>query len=268
MPKGKRWTREELLLAMNLYCRLPFGKMDRRTAEVVQLAAVLDRTPSSVAMKLCNLASLDPAERKRGITGLTGASKTDKAIWQDFEDDWDTMMLRSEVLWQQRVAGREDSTGAQTEPQPQLQASDEVPEIPDLAETERAIERMGRRGQDLFRRTVLSAYDSKCCITENPVPDLLVAGHILPWSESRRERLNPRNGLCLSRLHEAAFDRGLFTLDSDLRVVISRELKDYLPNEALRGEFVRYEGEAIRSPEKFAPKSMFLEAHREQVFRG
>ena len=264
MSIGKRWTREELLLAMNLYCRLPFGKMHSSNPAIIWLAEALDRTAGSVAMKLCNFASLDPVERERGIKGLTGASKADKAIWQEFEDDWQAMAARSEELWRRTL----DRPGPETESEEQAKERDEIPDIPEAVETERTAETQVRLAQGLFRRTVLSAYDSSCCITGNPVPQLLIAAHIIPWSESRRERLNPRNGLCLSRLHEAAFDRGLFTLDSDLRVVISRELKDYLPNEALRGEFVRYEGEAIRSPEKFAPKAMFLEAHREQVFRG
>jgi putative restriction endonuclease len=125
-----------------------------------------------------------------------------------------------------------------------------------------------RLAQGLFRRAVLSAYDSACCVTGNPVPELLIAAHIIPWSESPRERLNPRNGLCLSRLHEAAFDRGLFTLDAEMRVVLSSELKDYLPNEALKAEFARYEGRQIRRPQKLAPNEAFLHAHREGVFRG
>ncbi len=246
---------------MNLYCRLPFGKMHSHNPAIIRLAEALDRTAGSVAMKLCNFASLDPVERERGIKGLTGASKADKAIWQEFEDNWQAMAARSEELWRRTLDQPEPD--AQTE-----EETEQIPDIPDSIETEGTAARQVRLAQGLFRRTVLSAYDSSCCITGNPVPQLLIAAHIIPWSESRRERLNPRNGLCLSRLHEAAFDRGLITLDSDLRVVLSEDLRDYLPNEALRGEFARYEGEAIRSPEKFAPKAMFLEAHREQVFRG
>jgi hypothetical protein len=56
----KDWTWEETLLAFNLYCRLPFGKYDQRTPEVKELAGLIDRTPSSVAMELGNITRLDP----------------------------------------------------------------------------------------------------------------------------------------------------------------------------------------------------------------
>ena len=78
---SKPWSRDELILAMNLYCRLPFGKCDYRNAEVIALANAVGRTPSSVAMKLCNLASLDTYHRERGVKGLEGASRGDRAIW-------------------------------------------------------------------------------------------------------------------------------------------------------------------------------------------
>jgi len=85
------------------------------------------------------------------------------------------------------------------------------------------------------------------------VPDLLVASHIKPWSKcSDKERLNPRNGLCLSSLHDAAFDIGLITLDEKFRVVLSKQLKSYLPQPALKRNFVTYEGKAIHLPEKLA----------------
>lgn len=92
--------------------------------------------------------------------------------------------------------------------------------------------------------------------------------HIQPWSESPLNRVNPRNGLCLSRIHHTAFDLGLITLDEAYRVVVSRELREYLPNEALEAEFVAYEGKKIRMPEKFLPEPAFLKAHRRVVFKG
>ncbi|MFW6118753.1 MAG: HNH endonuclease [Planctomycetota bacterium] len=257
MPRGRRWTGEELLLAMNLYCRLPFGKMHQRNPDVIRLAEALERTPGSVAMKLCNFASLDPVERERGVKGLTGAGKADEALWQDFEDDWQAMAARSEALWQEKISPTEQDTEHGTE----------AVEPPESERTERVAETRVRLAQGLFRRAVMSAYDGACCISGNPVPGLLIAAHIIPWSESPRERLNPRNGLCLSRLHEAAFDRGLITLDPGLRLVLSKELRDYLPDEALEAEFVRHEGHGIRQPKKFAPKAEFLAAHRENVYR-
>jgi putative restriction endonuclease len=84
----------------------------------------------------------------------------------------------------------------------------------------------------------MPAYNSTCCITGNPVPDLLVAGHILPWSDFPEERLNPRNGLCLTAHFDRAFDRGLITLDEQMRLILSASFRQYLPNKALEAEFL------------------------------
>ena len=80
MPKAPsvKWTREHFLIALNLYCKLPFGKFDRTNKVVIDVASKMGRTPSSLAMKLGNFASLDPVQRARGIKGLSGATKQDQ----------------------------------------------------------------------------------------------------------------------------------------------------------------------------------------------
>jgi hypothetical protein len=98
MAERKGWTHDELLLAMNLYCKLPFGQLRHGNADVIRLASVLNRTPSSVSMKLCNFASFDPALQARGVKGLTGASRADKAVWDEFHADWETLGQQSEAL--------------------------------------------------------------------------------------------------------------------------------------------------------------------------
>ena len=54
------WTRAELIAAFNLYCQLTFGKLHKSNPQIVLLARLLERSPSSVSMKLVNFASLDP----------------------------------------------------------------------------------------------------------------------------------------------------------------------------------------------------------------
>ena len=61
----RNWTREELIAAFNLYCQLPFGKLHKTTPQIIQLARLLERTPSSVGMKLVNFASCDHGQRPR-----------------------------------------------------------------------------------------------------------------------------------------------------------------------------------------------------------
>src|SRR2546430_2170743 len=94
--KGRQWTRDELIIAFNLYCSIPFGKMHRGNPVIIELARGLKRTPSSLAMKLVNFASLDPTEKARGIKGLSGASASDRAIWNEFHKDWNRLGLESE----------------------------------------------------------------------------------------------------------------------------------------------------------------------------
>jgi predicted restriction endonuclease len=126
-----------------------------------------------------------------------------------------------------------------------------------------------RRGQQFFRQSVLTAYDVRCCISGINVPDLLVASHIKPWGTFPDYRLNPRNGLCLSALHDAAFDGGLITLDERLNVVLSNRLRDFFPEPALEQNFVPYAGKPIRLPEKLAePDAEFLLYHRENIFQS
>jgi putative restriction endonuclease len=125
-----------------------------------------------------------------------------------------------------------------------------------------------RTMQSFFRKVVLAAYNWTCCITGNPVEDLLVASHILPWSDFPDERLNPRNGLCLAAHFDRAFDRGLITFDEHLRLVLSPIIQRHLPNESLESEFVSREGRSMVRPDRFAPDADFMAHHRAHVFRA
>lgn len=81
MKEGQKlWTRDELILAANLYCKLPFGRLHRLNPDVINLASLIGRTPSSVAFKLVNFASLDPSLKARGIKGASNAGKLDRMI--------------------------------------------------------------------------------------------------------------------------------------------------------------------------------------------
>ena len=99
MKEGQKlWTRDELVLAINLYCKLPFGKMHKGTAEIIKFADMIRRTPSSIALKLGNFASFDPTLKERGIKGASNASKLDKKVWDEFYNNWDAALIASEEL--------------------------------------------------------------------------------------------------------------------------------------------------------------------------
>jgi putative restriction endonuclease len=256
-----KWTREHLLIALNLYCKLPFGSFDRDNAVVKEVAAKMGRTSNSLAMKLCNFASLDPVQRARGIKGLEGASKQDRKMWNEFQSHLPVLGVESEQLLHDLF------TKDDTKEVDFLQR-DKARLVAPSGPTETHATVRIRRGQQFFRQAVLNAYEVRCCISGINVPRLLVASHIKPWGKFPEDRLNPRNGLCLSALHDAAFDAGLITLDEKLSVVLSRHLRSFFPQPALEQNFLSFEGRPIRLPEKLAePNPEFLRFHREKIFQ-
>jgi putative restriction endonuclease len=263
-----KWTREHTLIALNLYCKLPFGKLHRHNPIIVEVAAKMGRTPSSLAMKLCNFASFDSVQRARGIRGLAGASKQDRTMWNEFQANVAALGPESEQLLHDcftRDNSRElDFLGRD---RVRLEFADRLATPAGPTEVQATVR--ARRGQQFFRQSILNAYGVRCCITGIAIPRLLVASHIKPWRDFPADRLNPRNGLCLSSLHDAAFDAGLITLDDKMRVVIGKKLKCYLPQPALERNFTSYEGQPIYLPEKLAePDRSCLEYHRTEVFTG
>lgn len=262
MAKRKSWSRDDLIIAMNLYCKLPFGKLDQRTPIIIEVAQKLGRTPGSLAMKLTNLASLDPNLQARGIKGLSGASKADKLIWDEFHENWENLGYESEEKFQLLF----DNSPPEIELIENKIAAKRIRVAPpiDLTESEATVKT--RRGQDFFRQSVFANYDGRCCITGNPIPELLVASHIVPWSKNKEHRLDPCNGICLSRTQDAAFDRGLITINENYQLVLSSYLQDFLPEKTLEENFINYGGKQIRLPERFEPNLEFLRYHREEIF--
>jgi predicted restriction endonuclease len=192
-------------------------------------------------MKLCNLASLDPFHQDRGVKGLRSSSRADQEVWSEFTSDWDRYGLESEEMLQELLA---KELKAEVEANIR-RVTIKTPGKEPPGATEAISATKVRLGQRFFRESVLSAYNCNCCITGNPIPELLVASHIVPWKDNTEHRLNPRNGLCLAQTQDAAFDRGLITFDEDFRLVLGPYLREFLPNEALEQNFLAYEGRKI-----------------------
>ncbi|HZM02706.1 MAG TPA: HNH endonuclease [Candidatus Saccharimonadales bacterium] len=257
-----KWTRDHSLLALNLYCKLPFGKLHRGNPMIIDVAFKMGRTASSLAMKLCNFASLDPVQRARGIRGLAGASRHDNEIRNEFQAQMPTLGAVSEELMHDLF-----TDDAVTEVD--FLGNDRIRLTPPIGPTEIVSNVRVRRGQQFFRQAILNAYSVRCCVSGINVSRLLVASHIKPWRDFPCERLEPSNGLCLSSIHDAAFDSGLITLDETLSVVISRRLKRFFPQTTLEQNFVPFEGKPIELPQKLVePNLEFIRFHREKIFRG
>lgn len=253
---AKRWSEDEMYLAMHLYYRTPFGKQHKSHTPIKELAQILDRTPGSVAMRLSNFSSLDPVEKARGIKGLGNCGKSCEEFWEKFHLDFESESIKAEELWETYVL---PVNASETE-----QGSCDNTFYSGTAETLRTVK--VRLAQNFFRRAVLETYNQKCAISGTPLKSLLVASHIIPWSVNEELRTKPSNGICLSSIHDTAFDRGLLTLDEEYRVVLSKELKEHTSVEFMKNAFVTFEGDVINLPERNLPEPFALEWHRENIF--
>lgn len=237
----KLWSIDHLRIACAFYFTLPFGRMHKSNPDIIRLANLLGRTPSSLAMKLTQFASLDPDHKARGVRGFSNTSQADRQVWQEFSEHWTDSITEGHAA---RLALESPPTNKPTE---------------DTRLTKVRLE------QSTFRNLILAAYDNRCCITGNPVPELLVASHILPWSTHPGHRLNPRNGLCLSSEFDKAFDRHLISIDSTNRLLISPSLRRFTNEEYVAKQFILREGAPIAFPERFSPDPNFLSEHRARL---
>ena len=257
MSNIRRWTRQELLVAFRLYCQIPFGKLHSLNPEIIKIAELIDRTPSALAMKLANIASLDPAITSTGRKGLSSASNADKEMWQEMQNNWGNFAIESENTINSILRGSESY----------VLDSESTSAYQDYTGKDRIVTTKTRIGQNFFRKSVLSAYKYRCCITGLAIPKLLVASHIVPWRDDPANRLNPRNGLALSILHDKAFDLGMITINDDMTVRVSR--KDFrVRNKFFVTALRNYDGKSIELPDKFQPYEDFLAYHRKNIFMG
>lgn len=256
MKQGQKlWTRDELILAINLYCKLPFGRLHRNNPDVKHLAHLLGRTESSVAFKLVNFASLDPSLQARGIKGASNVSNLDKKIWNEFYNHWDVLPYESEKL----LAKFENTT---------VEELNNIPEseLPKEGKIREQLVKV-RVNQSFFRSAVLAAYNNTCCITGMQQKEFLIAGHIRPWGLDEANRLNPRNGITINPLHDKAFESGYLTITTDYKVKISSILLKQ-ENEISRKFFHDYEGRQIILPSRFLPDINFLKYHNDERFKS
>ncbi len=98
MPRNPNWTRDELILALDLYFRVGRKWLDAQHPELVELSQLLNRlpihdsgiretnfrNPQGVSMKIANFLSLDPEYSGKGLYSV---SKLDQEIWNDFANE-------------------------------------------------------------------------------------------------------------------------------------------------------------------------------------
>ncbi|MCZ4693373.1 HNH endonuclease [Ancylomarina euxinus] len=249
--RNPNWTREQLILAFNLYCKIDFGKISKTNPQIIQLAELIGRTPSALGLKLSNLASFDPNLQARGIKGMQNAGKGDRLIFEEFQNNREALVFESENILA-------DMQGLSLENKYQA----ELPDLSTMAGETRERYVKTRVNQNFFRQMILSNYHSKCAVTGIDMPALLIASHIIPWAENKEERLNPANGICLSALYDKAFDKHLISFDEDYRMILTTNLKEHCTKDYYQTHFGKMEGQEIILPSRGIPSMEFLGYHR------
>jgi putative restriction endonuclease len=250
------WTYEEHILAYNLYCKVPFSKINSNYPPIKELAKLIGRTNGAVAMKLANFARLDPYLQARNVSGLSQGAKGEEIVWNEFNNNWEELSYKSEEVLA-RLKGKSIEASAE------IDTSD----LPPSGKEREAIVKV-RVNQNFFRNAVIASYDFRCSITGIAVPELLVAGHLIPWSDNPDFRTNPSNGICLNALHDKAFDRGLMTITTDYKIKLSERLINETSQMSSNDFFLPYHNMPIRLPRKFFPKPEFLEYHNSVIFKN
>jgi 5-methylcytosine-specific restriction protein A len=98
--KGERnpsWTRDELILALDLNVRFKGNPPGKSSEEIIGLSKILSqissptaearadfRNPNGVYMKLMNFRRFDPTYQAQGKSGLVRGNKLEEIVWRDF----------------------------------------------------------------------------------------------------------------------------------------------------------------------------------------
>ncbi len=255
MAERRLWMREELILALNLYLKLPFGKLHSGTKEIIHLANIIGRTPGSVAMRLNNFASVDPYHQQRGIGGLPGGKKQVEPIWHEFINNKDELLFESE-----RILATKEHVAIETKYEDILKGTEHLQGEYKVREVKTRV------NQDVFRRIVIANYSGRCAITGIDIPNLLLASHIIPWSKNEKERLNPENGICFSALYDRAYDKGYIGINEKFEILISKHFKKKEKEDYYTKHFALLKGTKIIQPQKYLPNKEFIQFHLDKIF--
>lgn len=258
---GDNWSRDELILALYLYCQIPFSKTKANNPEVIKLAGLIGRTPASVARKLGNFGAFDPLLAGQGISGLIHVSKADKLVWDEFYNRWEGLVVASNHLLAKLSAPIPSATDLQAA----IVLEDEEIITRPAGPSERSGAVSIRLFQSFFRRTVLASYNSTCCVCGLDVRSLLVASHIKPWSIDESARSEPENGLCLCAIHDRAFDRGLIAVSERFQLIVASKII-LSKQRFVRAALIDFYSQPLQMPKRFLPRQEFLAWHRQNVF--
>jgi len=109
--RNAAWTRDELILALDLYVRFKGNPPGKGSPEIIALSRLLNqltvtigfgspdfRNPNGVYMKLMNFRRFDPVYQAQGKSGLTRGNKLEEAVWNEFASDPERLSLIAEAI--------------------------------------------------------------------------------------------------------------------------------------------------------------------------
>lgn len=244
----KIWTREETIVAFNVYCKIPFKNSSKTHPTIIKYAKILGRTPSALNMKVGNIGRLDPDLKKQGITGLTHGARLELEVWEEFYGNPDHLAFESERLISEF-----------SKQNLEISANINLDDFPLGIERDVIIRQ--RVNQSFFRTAVMSSYNFRCCISGIENSSLVEACHIIDWAQDVANRTNPKNGLCLNPLFHKAYDKHLLSIKPDFNIVISDEMLSSATEKSFYTYLKELNGKSIILPDKFFPDKELLDIH-------
>lgn len=243
-----KWTREQTIVALNVYCKIPFQKASNNNPVLIRTAKLLGRSVNSVKMKVGNFGNLDPTLKAQNISGLSHISKLDKEIWDDYYNHWDKLAYDSEKI----IANLSETSI-------EISSGIDIDNLPVGIERETIIRQ--RINQYFFRNVVLTSYNFRCAITGLACVDLLEACHIANWANDTANRTNPTNGICLNSLFHKAYDKNYLGVSPDFIIKFSDRIFEGLAieNSSLRDFISSYNGKKLILPNRFLPDRDLLD---------
>jgi 5-methylcytosine-specific restriction protein A len=126
MARNPTWTRDELILALELYLRHRERLPDSDDAEIIELSQTLNslfggqakdanlfRNPNGVYMKLANFRAVDPVHSSQGKRGLSRGGHGVGEIWDEFSTRFDELKLIASAI--RAAAADPEATAAEGE---------------------------------------------------------------------------------------------------------------------------------------------------------
>lgn len=171
-----------------------------------------------------------------------------KTVWNEFYGNPERLAYESEKLIAEFSEKKIEDT-----------AEISLDNLPQGTERETIIRQ--RVNQSFFRAAVISAYNSKCCISGVALADLVEACHIVDWADDEINRTNPRNGLCLNPFFHKAYDKFLISITPDYDIVVSEKLLQSIEDEVSLDYIKQLIGTKINRPDRFLPQRELLDIH-------